>query len=121
MTLARPVEDGVAIVDVASGPALEEAQASLATFVAEGYRVTGSRSISDVTLQQRVDLDGSEEVRIYVCESVANLELLDRNGASLVSPDRPDLTAFEVAVVISIEESLVNERIVWTGDGLCSA
>ncbi len=105
--------------DVAKGPALLDAEATLADFVENGIRITGQRTLTASSLQQYVlTLDGGE-VQIYVCESVEGVDVLDADGNSLVEPDRPNLTAFEALLVVDGDRLVVNERQVWPGGGPC--
>ncbi|QCX27704.1 hypothetical protein [Nocardioides jishulii] len=70
-----------------------------------GRRQTGSTVISEFTVQS-VNLDNSDPgagkvptVVIDVCWDVSGVDVLDRNGTSVVSPDRPDTgwTRYSVA------------------------
>jgi len=106
--------------EVAGGSALDEARDSLNSFVDDGLRITGARQLMESKFQQSTLQGDIVEIQIYVCESVANVDVLDLQGNSLVEPGRPELTAFEVTVFASAADALVHERIVWSGGGVCA-
>ncbi|THI92773.1 hypothetical protein E7Z54_21530 [Nocardioides sp.] len=62
----------------------------------EGQRQTGTTAINELKVQS-VNLDNSDPkagkvptVVIDVCWDVSKVDVLDRSGKSIVSPDRPD-------------------------------
>lgn len=105
--------------DVAEGAALLDAEETLSDFVERGVRITGQRVLTASSLQQYSATSDRAEVQLYVCESVAGVDVIEAGGGSIVEPDRPDLTAFEALVVIDTERSVVHDRLVWPGGGVC--
>ena len=117
--LQQSADGGTTLTDVASGPALRDAEETLASFLADGLRSTGQRVLTHSILQKVDSLPDGTEVRIYVCENAEAVDVLDREGTSVVSPDRPNYTPFEVTVVFNSDLAAVHERLVWGGGGVC--
>jgi hypothetical protein len=90
------------------------------------WRTVGSSTIRTFELQY-VDLSvsegGSEEVLVaYVCVDFSAVDVVDAEGASVVSPDRPDLQAFEVLFDVTPEGVVVPaDRDVWDADQVCGS
>lgn len=105
---------------IAEGEALEEALASILTFAERGWRFEGSRRVTEARLQQVVPGHKSAFVAIYVCESVAEVDVVNSQGESVVEPTRPDLTAFEIGVEARDSEAFVVERALWSDLQFCT-
>ncbi len=118
--LADPGAFDNSLEQFASGQALEEATRSVGVLEDRGLRFEGSREVTDVQLQQAIQVDDTTLVVIYVCESVASVDVLDAQGQSVVEPTRPDLAAFEVSVEATISEVLVTERTLWSDQQFCA-
>jgi hypothetical protein len=107
----------------ARGEALEQAIADANEFNAKGYRTTGTTSLQSTSLQfhNAYAPDGEVVVRAYVCEDVSQVDLLGKDGTSLVSPARPDLTPFEAAFIRSEQGGslVVSSREVWGDVSVC--
>jgi hypothetical protein len=103
------------LTDVTTGEALKEALDGAKEFRDKGLRSVGSRSITRIALQA---VDGSS-VRFYVCENVDDVDLIDARGASLVAPDRPSETPFEVLLSLSGSGVRISERVLWSGEDIC--
>ena len=109
---------------VAEGGALSQAVGDADEFRSNGWRTTGATILRSISLQSN-DISAVPSdivVRAYVCEDVAGIDLLDKAGMSLVSPDRQTVTPFEAAFVVpSVGDSLIlAEREVWGDLGVCS-
>lgn len=104
---------------VATGIVLDEALSAVASFERDGYRSIGLRHLRSSTLQQAVTLDQSSEVTIYVCEDATLVDVVNLEGTSVVSSDRPNLTPLEVTVLFESDLALVQERGTWMGGGVC--
>jgi hypothetical protein len=81
---------------VAASVELQVRQADLEQWRKDGWRKTGTTQISDLTVQS-VTLDNSDPaaglvptVQVDVCYDVSDVDILDAEGASVVSPDRDD-------------------------------
>jgi len=105
--------------EVAAGPALEDADQTYASFIDQGFRLSGQRTLTKSALQQATQVDDAVEVQVYICESVQGVDVLNAEGVSQVDAQRPTLTAFEVLVVLDGEGGRVHERVVWPGGGVC--
>lgn len=95
----------------------------------ETLRANEWRTVGESVLQRAVlqfaDLSGQnheDAVAAYVCVDVADVDVVDATGASVVSPDRPDLQAFEVFFDLSSESLLVpSTRDTWEPGAVCGA
>lgn len=84
----------------------------------KGAKASGQTVLDGFSLQS-VDLQ-SGDVRFYVCRDVSAIEINDAAGNDLVSPDRPERGAFEVAMSPNGDSALViTEDNAWSGAGVC--
>lgn len=84
----------------------------------KGATASGRTVLDGFTLQS-ADLQ-SGDVRFYVCRDVSALAISDAAGNNLVSPDRPERGAFEVAMSPNEDSALViTEDNAWSGAGVC--
>ncbi|MBA4246929.1 MAG: hypothetical protein C0444_01350 [Microbacterium sp.] len=118
--LQDPTADDSSLMTVALSNALIEASDSIATFVDRGLRFVGQRELVKVELKEVDVFHSNTQIHLYVCESVAGVDVLGPDGASVVEPTRPELTAFEVQVMASEEALRVVERVVWVDQQYCS-
>jgi hypothetical protein len=118
--LQDPSADDSTLTLVALGNALTDASDSVETFAQRGLLFVGQRELVKVELQQVDVLQSNTQIHLYVCESVAGVDVLGPDGASVVEPTRPELTAFEVQVVASEESLFVLERVLWADQQYCS-
>jgi hypothetical protein len=107
---------------VAADAALDQAEADAREFASLGYRTVGTTGLNSIELQ-RVD-PGTEDsipiVEAYVCEDVSQVDLVNADGVSLVSDDRPPLTPFQVSFGSEDKRGLVlTSRSAWDGEGVC--
>ena len=93
---ADPASDLKELDTVAIGAQLSAVQTLVQRQRDEGQRQTGTTAISELKVQS-VTLDNSDPdagkvptVVIDVCWDVTKVDVLDKSGKSIVSPDRPD-------------------------------
>lgn len=93
---ADPASDLKGLETVAIGAQLNAVQTLVQRQRDEGQRQTGTTAISELKVQS-VTLDNSDPdagkvptVVIDVCWDVTKVDVLDKSGESIVSPDRPD-------------------------------
>jgi len=115
--------DVAALSTVATGKQLSDDTAGFFEIRERGYRSVGSTSFTEIELQQyEADADALQSVAtVYLCEDVSKIDVFDGGGVSVVQPDRPDRTKFEVTFDRSGSSSaglLVASREVWAG-GAC--
>ena len=90
-----------------------------------GLRTVGSTNFFGATLQ-RFDTespDGRDVVAVYLCSDVSGVDVLDAAGNSVVSPNRPALTPFEVAFDLAgggVMTLVVSRKEPWPESGVCS-
>ena len=91
-----PKSDLKRLGSVATSTQLRAAQTLLRSQRDQGRHQTGDTNVAELTVQT-VNLDNSDPkagkvptVVIDVCWDVSKVDVLDKSGASIVSPDRPD-------------------------------
>jgi hypothetical protein len=110
------------IDDFTTPETASEEKAGFARLAARGERLVGETKLENVTLQSYRPDRIRGIVVVYACVSVADTDVLDENGKSTVSVDRPDRTPFE-AIFDRSEQSATKLRLssktVWAGEGVC--
>ena len=105
---------------VAAGPALDQALSDASEFASLGYRTIGTTGLNAIVLQRVGVTTERAIVDAYVCEDASRLDLVDKEGRSLVSDDRPPLTPFQVTFGSEGKRGLVlTNRAAWDGEGIC--
>ena len=91
-----PEADSEALGSVATSTQLRAARRCLRSQRDQGRHQTGDTNVAELTVQT-VNLDNSDPkagkvptVVIDVCWDVSKVDVLDKSGTSIVSPDRPD-------------------------------
>ena len=88
------------------------------------WRVNGL-SVVIATMLQSADLSGQVlegAVAAYVCVDVSAVDVLDADGESVVSPERPDVQAFEVFFDLKPDATLIPAtREPWDPESVCGA
>lgn len=100
-----------------TGDANAEERRSLTQMHADGWRVSGSSTMSEF-FGDKVSVGGS--VTAVVCSDVSGVAVVDSDGESMVSPDRPAVYALSVVfessratdtgLVISASSAIEDER-----------
>ena len=92
---------------------------------ARQLRSTGGSTFSNLQIQS-LSVGGEAEksvVTAYVCSDVSVVDVIDATGQSVVPPDRPDRTPFEVTFDLAPSgppHLVVARAAVWDGAGVCS-
>jgi outer membrane murein-binding lipoprotein Lpp len=112
------------IEQFASRDALAGERRSFKSFREKGYRSVGSSRFSNPVLERVSDSDAdtTDVVKIYACLELANVDVVDSSGKSVVSEGRPDRQAFEVGFDLisgSSRQLVVSSTETWTGEGVC--
>jgi len=89
-----------------------------------GLRTVGRTTFFGTVLQrfEAEPASGRDVVTVYLCSDVSGVDVLDAGGNSVVSPDRPPLTAFEVAFDLadgSFVTLVVSREEPWSDSGVC--
>jgi hypothetical protein len=85
-----------------------------------GWHSTGGTTHDHFSLQTYDPGNLDSTVVAYVCSDVSRVDVLDSNGASVVSASRPDRTPFQVTFALRASGTLVlASDDVWTGGGVC--
>ncbi|MHC5797028.1 hypothetical protein ACVXZ4_12795 [Lacisediminihabitans sp. FW035] len=108
---------------VASGDAQEDALSGYGEFRAKELRAVGLSIVNNVSIQQfsNSPARGIDLVSIYACLDVSNVDVLDKNGVSVVSPQRPSRQPFQVSERWDKERAVlvVSSREPWADGGVC--
>jgi hypothetical protein len=82
---------------VASGEQLNQEMKGYESIRSKGQHSTGYSSFDRVVLEQFSSSPlGQDVVTIYLCEDITSVDVLDANGISVVSSDRPNVVQYEV-------------------------
>jgi hypothetical protein len=82
---------------VASGEQLNQEIEGYESIRSKGQHSTGYSSFDRVVLEQySSNLLGQNVVTVYLCEDITSVDVLDANGVSVVSSDRPNVVQYEV-------------------------
>ena len=89
-----------------------------------GLRTVGRTTFFGTVLQrfEAEPANGRDVVTVYLCSDVSGVDVLDAGGNSVVSPDRPPLTAFEVAFDLAdggVMTLVVSREEPWPDSGVC--
>jgi hypothetical protein len=107
------------IADYASGRALERALANVKEYRAQGVHTTGNTRFDSARLQS-IDVGPPWSIVMYLCDDVSGVDVLNRGGQSLVSPDRNARTPFEVTVNAGRTGRVtIHDRELWQGKNFC--
>ena len=102
------------------GRALEDELQNAADFSAKGFVQRGSSTYDSVKLQQ-LHNDGSAAfgLTVYLCLDVTDVDVVDKSGKSVVSPDRPDRQALEIEMTGAGGVLKLSRSEAWSGANFC--
>lgn len=101
---------------VATGEFLEAAIHGYRDVQRNGWHSTGGTVFRHFELQSYSEGAASEILTAYVCEDVSAVDVLDGQGASVVSSSRPDSTTLQVAFDLIDGAMLISGREAWSND-----
>ena len=111
------------IKTVSSGAALKAALSGYREFRTKELRSVGISKVQNVTLQQFSNgpPSGADLVSIYACLDVSSVDVLDKGGVSVVSPERPPRQPFQVSEGWDTRKGVlvVSSREPWEDGGVC--
>lgn len=84
-------------------------------FKSNGWRSVGTTTLRNFSLQQVSE----STVVIYVCVDISDVDVVDADGNSHVSPDRPNANAHEATLEWRDDRLIVVADEQWTGGGVC--
>jgi hypothetical protein len=107
--------------DVATGGALADALKSAEQFRQAGAKSIGLTSFTVYKMQSWESAGRQSAVAtMYVCDDVSAVAVQGRDGNSMVAPDRPDRTPFEIQVAIERDaQNRLQSKTVWKGSNFC--
>lgn len=110
-------------LELTTGAALENEEASLEQFESQGWKPVGTSSVDSVSIQSISQTDsGVWQIRTYLCVDISKGDVLDAQGVSVAKPDRPLRLPLEVAFVTPSSTSTelrISESRVWSGKNYC--
>ena len=103
------------LASVATGEQLAADVAGFDEARREGLRGTGTTEFSELVLQQFDPRTDVNMVVVYLCEDVSGTDVIDANGVSTVTPDRPNMVTYQVSFDLDrpSESLLVADKEVW--------
>jgi hypothetical protein len=105
---------------VERGDALDQEIDAATSLADSGFRQLGASTFDSMTLQQLDDRGaGNVSIVTYLCLDVAAVDVIDANGASVVSPTRPNRQALEVEFDDADELIKVSRSEAWSGANFC--
>ena len=112
------------IDEFASPSVAEREKVGFVNIATANERVIGSMVLKAVALQayRPEAVDGAGIVSIYACVNVADTDVVDEDGNSVVSAERSDENAFEVgfdADVNSPTKLRMSSKLLWEAGGVC--
>lgn len=110
-----------ALETIAIGQALDFEKAGAADFAAGGLHAIGATNFTTHRLQSvQPGAEWAVEVRLYVCDDLSAVDLLDASGESKALPDRAVHIPFLIAIVGDAASTLkVSEKELWVEGNFC--
>ncbi|WP_447523136.1 hypothetical protein [Salinibacterium sp. NYA9b] len=108
--------DAERIAAVATGEFAQISIDGYEAIAADGSHSTGATTFDSMTLQRYSATGGNKEIiSVYLCHDVSDVDLLDKNGKSLVPSDRRDRVQFEASFDFdpASERLSISQRAVW--------
>lgn len=108
------------IGEVARGIAVADFKRDASELELRQFRTVGSTTFDSVRIQGVNALaSGATSITAYLCSDVSEVDVVDSNGASQVSPDRIARTPYQVVFEVESSTSFVASRNVWLGENFC--
>jgi hypothetical protein len=120
--LANGGTDVTPLSNVASGDALVAEVRTAAKYSQNGYKSAGASKFDSLTIQSVEYVNGKARARTYVCVDVAEVDVVDSNGTSIVPVDRVERYPLEIAFESVKPRSghlLITSSETWTGTNFC--
>ncbi|WP_162940012.1 hypothetical protein [Gryllotalpicola protaetiae] len=97
-------------------------QETAAKYRSQHAHATGSTVINNTQLESHRQDGGEAVIRMYVCEDLSGVDILDDTGMSLVDPSRADFVSYLIELEGTSSNKLVVQSIdYWSGGGICKA
>jgi hypothetical protein len=94
--------------------------ADVVEYATAGLRTVGSTETQSFNLQSWSTVDRKIVATTYVCDDVSGIDVLNSEGASIVSSDRDATTPYVVAFEgDALDELVVSAKDHWTGADFC--
>ncbi len=108
------------LTELVRGQVMTDELSSAQSFSELGYTQVGTTSYDSFTLQQVRDQGpGTVFITAYLCVDVSAVDVLDRDGHSIVSPSRPDRQALEIDIDDVDDVLKISRSEAWSGQSFC--
>jgi hypothetical protein len=112
------------LLEVATQAQYEYEKAGYDKILSENRHSTGGSTFDSMRIESWNDppYDGQELLTVYVCDDYSAVDIVDKNGTSVVAPERPDrfprVATFSHASGTS-GDLRVSSIVEWTGESFC--
>lgn len=109
------------LLEVATPEVLAQELGSYQRLKELGWHSVGSTTLASVSLQS-FDQDpeaGFATVVVYACVDIAQVDMVDTSGASVVSPSRVDVNPFQTSFKYVDDSLLLASKDPWEGNNFC--
>ena len=112
------------LLTVATGSVYESELEGFEGVAESGWHSVGVSTLDSVTLQSYdAASKGESVITIYACNDVSAVDVLDPSGNSVVAPDRPNRSGFQLAfdyAPSTPSHLILSEKTYWTGEDFCN-
>jgi hypothetical protein len=113
-------KDTSGLEDVEKERALVDDQGNADELSAKGWIQVGESTFDSTRLQQLKDGGaGKVDMVVYLCVDVTSVDVLDRNGKSVIKPTRLDRQPLEIEMDDFDGQLKVNRSQAWSGKDFC--
>jgi len=105
------------LYELTTGAALKADKEQFSEMHAEGYTRIGTSRI-ELIAPRDADLE-ADHVELDICLDNSEIDVLDRNGQSIVSPDRPDIIPMRVTFTLLGGDARIISVTARDGEPLC--
>ncbi|MFM9876958.1 MAG: hypothetical protein ACKVOG_03780 [Rhodoglobus sp.] len=88
--------DADRLAEVATGDFLKVSVEGFSGWIDKGWHQIGTSTFRDATVQQYSD-GPTDAVVLYLCDDIAEVDVIDESGVSVAAPDRPDTNYLQVS------------------------
>jgi hypothetical protein len=120
--LADGGKDPERIYSVATESVGDQEQEGFEIFASKGYRSVGATTFDSGQIESVDAFASVDVVRIYICADSSSVDVVDSNGASVISPGRQARVPFSLGFDRSESTAsglILSSKELWQGGGVC--